>query len=66
MNGPRWKLPALGGLTPLQAVKRKNDKAKVVALIDDIERRQTSPNAEMPKIDFDKLRRLLGLPPKAN
>ena len=34
--------------------------------IDDIDRLQNAPTSEMPKIDMDKLRRLLGLPAKAN
>jgi len=63
---PKTKLPALGGLTPLQAVKREKDRMKVVALIDDFDRLQNSPTSKMPKIDTDKLRRLLGLPTKAN
>jgi hypothetical protein len=63
---PNTKLPALGGLTPLQAVRREKDRANVVALIDDIERLQDASTSEMPKIDIDKLHRLLGLPPKAN
>ena len=63
---PSTKLPALGGLTPLQAVKKGKDRAKVIALIDDIERLQGFSGSEMPKIDLDVLRRRLGLPPKAN
>jgi len=63
---PTTKLPALGGLTPLQAVKSKKDRSKVMALIDDIERLQDASTSEVPKIDIDKLRRLLGLLPKAN
>ena len=63
---PKTKLPALGGLTPLQAAKSKKDRSKVMALIDDIERLQDASTSEMPKIDIDKLRRLLGLLPKAN
>ncbi|MBN1223810.1 MAG: SEC-C domain-containing protein [Candidatus Aminicenantes bacterium] len=63
---PNTKLPALGGLTPLQAVKRKNERFKVVALLEDFERFQNSPAKNMPKINLDKLRRLLGLPPKTS
>jgi len=63
---PNAKLPALGGLTPLQAVKKKNERDKVLGLLEDFERRQESPAATMPRIDFDKLRRLLSLPPKAS
>lgn len=63
---PSTKIPALGGLTPLQAVKNDKDRAKVIALIDDFEKKQESPLSKMPKIDLDRLRRKLGLPPKAN
>ena len=56
----------IGGLSPLQAVRREKERAKLVALIDDIDRLQNAPTSEMPKIDMDKLRRLLGLPAKAN
>jgi hypothetical protein len=63
---PKTKLPALNGLTPLQAVKNKKYRSKVVALVDSIENMQEVPTSGMPKIDVDKLRRLLGLAPKAN
>jgi len=63
---PKKKLPVLGGLSPLQAAKREKDRAKLVALIEDFERSQDAPTSKMPKIDFDKLRLLLDLPPKAN
>lgn len=63
---PKTKLPALGGISPLQAARRDKDRAKLVVLIDNIERSQNAPTSEMAKIDIDKLRRLLGLPPKAN
>jgi len=63
---PKTKLPALGGLTPLQAAKREKKRPKLEALIDDIDRMQNAPTSKMPKIDTDKLRRLLGLPAKAN
>ena len=63
---PTEKLPALGGKTPLQAVKNENGRAAVIALIDDMDGMQDSPRSKMPRIDFDKLRRKLGLPPRAN
>lgn len=61
---PKAKIPLLGGLSPLQAVKRKKDLGKVTALIDDIEQKHNAPTNKMPNIDFDKLRRLLGLLPE--
>jgi len=63
---PRMKLPALGGLTPIQAAKREKERVKLEALIDDIERKQHAPSSKMPKIDINRLRRLLGLPAKSN
>lgn len=61
---PKSKIPALGGLSPLQAARRKNERPRLEALIDDIDRMQKVPNSKMPKIDINKLRRLLGLPEK--
>lgn len=58
---PKSKLPALGGLSPLQAARRKNERPRLEALIDDIDRMQNAPASKMPKIDINKLRRLLGL-----
>jgi len=63
---PETKIPALGGLTPVQAVKQDEARAKVIALIDEFERRQELSESKMPKIDFNRLRRQLGLPPKAS
>jgi hypothetical protein len=63
---PTTKIPALGGLSPRQAARSKKGRAKLEALIDDIERSQISPTSEMPSIDIEKLRRLCGLPPKGN
>lgn len=63
---PRTKIPALGGLTPLQAARSDKGRAGLEALIDDIDRMQNSPASKMPKIDIDRLRRLLGLPVKAD
>lgn len=62
---PKTKLPALGNLTPLQAAKRKNKRSQLIALIDDIEQSQDSPYSEMPKINFNKLRKILDLPAKS-
>lgn len=65
-NWPKTKLPALGGLTPLQAVKKDSERHKVESLIADFEHMQEISKSKMPRIDFDKLRRKLGLPPKTN
>ncbi len=61
---PKSKLPALGGLSPLQASRRRNERPKLEALIDDIDRLQNMPTSKMPEIDTNKLRRLLDLPEK--
>lgn len=63
---PKTKLPALGSLSPLQAAQKEKERPKLEALIDDLERMQNAPTAKMPKIDINKLRRLLGLPVKVN
>lgn len=63
---PRMKIPALGGLTPLQAAKTESGRAKLKALLDDFDRTQEARTSARPRVDFDRLRRLLGLPPKAN
>jgi hypothetical protein len=62
---PKTKLPALGGLTPLQAGKREKERAKLEAMLNDFERMQNTRTSDMPKFNIDKLRRLLGLPTKA-
>ena len=63
---PRMKIPALGGITPIQAAKTENGRAKLKALLDDIERMEKAAASTKPKVDVDRLRRMLGLPPKAN
>ena len=63
---PKTKLPALDGLTPLQAAKKESARPKLEALIDDFERMQNERTSEMPKFNINKLRRLLGLPIKTN
>jgi len=63
---PKMKLPALGGLSPLQAAKRKKERVKLEALVDDIDRMQDASKPERQKMDIDKLRRILGLEKKSN
>jgi|GEM_PF-1001571 len=62
---PNEKVPALGGRTPVNAVKTEAGRRKVEALIEDFERRQDAMPPSQPRIDFDRLRRILGLTPKA-
>lgn len=63
---PEAKMPALDGATPLKAVKDEHLRPKVIALIEDLEKMQDSPESNMPEIDFDRLRKILGLPPRAH
>jgi len=63
---PKTKIPALDGRTPLQAAKTKDGRRQLKDLLDDFERQQDSDAFPRPRIDFDALRRILGLPPKAN
>ena len=62
---PRMKIPALGGLTPLQAAKTKAGRAKLEALLEDFEEMGQGRASTVPRIDIGRLRRILGLPPKA-
>ena len=63
---PRQKVPALGNLTPLQAAKTETGRRKLADLLDYYDRMQNTRPAGEPKVDFDKLRRMLGLPAKAS
>lgn len=63
---PRQKVPMLGNVTPLQAAKTEKGRRKLTDLLDYYDRIQDRDPARQPKIDFDKLRRMLGLLPKAN
>jgi hypothetical protein len=61
------KIPALGGRTPMQAVRDPDGKEMVEALLLDWERRDerdVSPNQIRP--DIGALRRLLGLAPSVS
>ena len=63
---PRLKVPALGNLTPLQAAKTETGRRKLADLLDYFDRIQNTNPGGKPKVDFDKLRRLLGLPAKSS
>jgi len=60
------KVPALGNLTPLQAAKTETGRRKLADLLDYFDRIQNTHPDGKPKVDFDKLRRLLGLPAKSS
>jgi hypothetical protein len=61
---PREKVPALGNLTPLQAAKTEKGREKLTGLLDYYDRMQEGEPATQPRIDINRLRRMLGLPPK--
>ncbi len=63
---PGQKVPALGGLTPLEAAKTEEGRRKLKELLDSYDRWQETTPALSPRMDFDALRRMLGLPPKAH
>jgi hypothetical protein len=63
---PRESIPALGGLTPLQAAKTEQGREKLKKLLDDFDRWQDADTERGYRIDFDELRRMLGLPPRAS
>ncbi len=58
---PTEKLPALGGKTPLQAVKTKDGREKVEALLRDLELRNTDSNLPIDQSILGELRERLGL-----
>jgi hypothetical protein len=63
---PRAKVPALGNITPIQAAKTEAGRRKLEDLLEYYERLQDAqePAKHRPKLDLNKLRSLLGLPPK--
>jgi hypothetical protein len=61
---PREKVPALGNLTPLQAAKTEKGREKLDALLDYYDRVQEGKSGTLPRVDINRLRRLLGFPPK--
>jgi hypothetical protein len=63
---PHEKIPALGGIMPIEAAKTETGRRKLKDLIEFYERTQNAARDEAPRLDFDRLRRMLGLPPKAN
>jgi hypothetical protein len=63
---PHQKVPALGGITPLQAAKTVDGRRKLEDLFAFFERRQNAHPENAPRVDFERLRLQLGLPPKIN
>jgi len=58
---PDQKIPALGGKTPLQAVRDVDGREMVEALLLEAERYQGMAGQSQPPYDFDRLRERLGL-----
>jgi hypothetical protein len=58
---PDVPLPALKGKTPRAAVRTKDGRERVEALLADFERMQESGRSKMPPYDFNQLRDALGL-----
>ena len=63
---PRERVPALGNLTPLQAAKTEKGREKLQSLLDYYDRMQDGTPATRPRVDFNKLRRMFGLPPRSS
>lgn len=57
-------IPALGGKTPLEAVKTAAGRRKVEELLDDLDRFQDTRPDDLGRVDVDGLRARLGIPRK--
>jgi len=55
----------LGNVTPLQAAKTEKGRQKLIELLEYYDRMQDAQPADEPRVDVDRLRRMLGLPPRA-
>lgn len=56
------KIPALGGITPRQAIKDKDGREKVIALLDDFERREKRAHDGLNQLKYvQRVRKQLGL-----
>jgi hypothetical protein len=62
---PGQKVPMLGGLTPLEAVKTEAGRRKLEDLFSLYEWHKNRSRAGTPTPDLDRLRSLIGLPPKS-
>jgi hypothetical protein len=61
---PRQKVPMLGGLTPLEAVKTEAGRRKLEELFAYYERLQSAGGDKNQHVDLERLRRSIGLPSK--
>ncbi len=63
---PRQKVPMLGNVTPLQAAKTEKGRRKLIELLEYYDRMQDAQPADKPRVDTNRLRQMLGLPPRAS
>jgi hypothetical protein len=63
---PRQKIPMLGGITPVEAAKTEAGRRKLEDLFAYYDRIQNARRDQAPRLDLDRLRRLIGLPPKVS
>jgi hypothetical protein len=63
---PRQRVPMLGNVTPLRAAKTEKGRQKLIELLEYYDRMQDAQPADEPRVDFDRLRQMLGLPPRAS
>jgi hypothetical protein len=61
MGWAKQKIPALGNLTPRQAIKTESGKKQVIALINSYENSHEIMSNPQFRFDFNKLRRTLGI-----
>ncbi len=63
---PRERVPMLGNVTPLQAAKTEKGRQKLMDLLEYYERMQAAQPPDDPRVDINRLRQMLGLPPRAS
>ena len=63
---PRQKVPMLGNVTPLQAAKTEKGRRKLLELLEYYDRMQDAEPAGETRVDINRLRQMLGLPPRAS
>ena len=56
----------LGNVTPLQAAKTEKGRQKLMDLLEYYERMQAAQPPDEPRVDINRLRQMLGLPPRAS
>jgi len=63
---PRQRVPMLGNVTPLQAAKTEKGRQKLIELLEYYDRMQEGEPHSPARVDTNRLRRMLGLPPRAS